>query len=101
LGTAFPYGTFFINVTGCFILGWFHGFLLIRGEQGVLGLGPVEIRLLVAVGFTGGYTTFSTFGLEADSLLYRGQTLAGTFYLAGSVILGLLAVRLGMELAHR
>jgi len=55
---------------------------------------------MIAVGFTGSYTTFSTFEYEAHGLLRDGDGLLGMTYLMGSVFLGLLAVRLGMVLAQ-
>jgi CrcB protein len=57
------------------------------------------LRLLVAVGFTGAYTTFSTFEFESFSLFREDRALAAATYLAGSVFLGLMAVRLGARLA--
>jgi CrcB protein len=101
LGTRFPFGTFFINVTGCLFLGWFATVLAER-FVGVRGgwLRPDDLRLLVAVGFTGGYTTFSTFGYEADGMLRSGDGFAGMLYIFGSVLLGLAAVRLGVLLAR-
>jgi CrcB protein len=55
---------------------------------------------MVAVGFTGAYTTFSTFEYEAHQLLGNGDGLAGASYIAFSVFLGLLAVRFGTQLAR-
>jgi CrcB protein len=101
LGTAFPWGTFFINLSGSFFLGWFSAVL---SEKLVLGphswLRADDLRLMVAVGFTGAYTTFSTFEYEAHGLLRDGDSWAGLTYLFASVFLGLLAVRLGINLAR-
>ena len=63
-------------------------------------LRPDDLRLMVAVGFTGAYTTFSTFEYETHGLLSNGDTLAGAAYVAASVFVGLLAVRLGVALAR-
>jgi CrcB protein len=97
LGKAWPYGTFAINVTGCLLLGWLAAVLTERiklhDEAGV-----DEIRLLVGVGFCGAYTTFSTFGVEADSLFRSGSLTAGFLYVGLSVLCGLMAVRLGVYL---
>jgi CrcB protein len=99
-GTGFPWGTFFINISGSLFLGWFSAALagrLILSDSSWLR--PDDLRLMVAVGFTGAYTTFSTFEYEAHGLLRDGDGLAGTIYIFGSVLLGLLAVRLGTNLA--
>jgi CrcB protein len=63
-------------------------------------LRPDDLRLMVAAGFTGAFTTFSTFEYESHGLLRDGDGLAGMTYLFGSVFLGLLAVRLGILLAR-
>ena len=89
-GTGFPYGTLVINVTGCLILGFFGSWALIRPVPVA-----VEWRLLIAVGFLGAYTTFSTFGFETVLLIKNGQTLAAAANVLGSVGAGLLAVWLG------
>jgi CrcB protein len=94
LGTRFPWGTFLINVTGCFFLGWFLTYLTDRTAWKADNL-----RLLIAVGFTGAYTTFSTYGYEGDRLLHNGDTVLGLLYIIGSVVLGLLAVRAGVYVA--
>lgn len=100
-GTAFPWGTLIINLTGSLFLGWFSTILSDR----LLGSGgwwirPDDLRLLVAVGFCGAYTTFSTFEYESHSLLRDGDGLAGASYIAGSVFFGLLAIRIGVRLAR-
>ena len=59
-----------------------------------------DLRLLVAVGFTGSYTTFSTFEYEAHQLLDDGAGLLGVTYLVGSMFLGLIGVRAGVLLAR-
>ncbi len=94
-GTAFPYGTFFINVTGCLAMGFFITLALER----VAAVGP-EVRLMVATGFLGAYTTFSTYGLETN-VLWRDRSYSlAVFYWAGSAILGVIAVQLGAILAR-
>jgi CrcB protein len=99
LGSSFPWGTFFINVSGSLFLGWFTTVLEERLTQ-AFWIRPDDLRLLVAVGFTGAYTTFSTFEYESHRLLGDGDGLAGAAYVAFSVFLGLLAVRLGVVLAR-
>jgi CrcB protein len=101
LGTAFPYGTFVINVTGSFFLGWFLTVLSDRSDWTLVSwLHPDDLRLAVAVGFTGAYTTFSTFQWESHGLFKDGDHAAATLYMAGSLVLGLVAIRLGMILAR-
>jgi CrcB protein len=101
IGSAFPWGTLFINISGSLFLGWFTTVL---AERLVLSdtswLRPDDLQLLVAVGFTGAYTTFSTFEYETHRLLGDGDGLAGAAYVALSVFIGLVAVRLGVLLAR-
>jgi CrcB protein len=101
LGSAFPWGTFLINISGSLFLGWFATLVTDRlPRTSGLWLTPDDLRLMVAVGFTGAYTTFSTFEYESQGLLRDGDGLKGLTYLLGSVFLGLLAVRLGIFLAR-
>lgn len=96
LGVGFPYGTFFINVSGSFLL----GVLLAALGQRALPYNN-EIRLAAAVGFLGAYTTFSTFEYECHALLEDGEWLLTVLNMFGSLFLGLVAVRLGMLLARQ
>lgn len=100
LGTAFPWGTLVINISGSLFLGWFTTLLTDRLLQGTGWLDADALRLMIAVGFTGAYTTFSTFEYETHGLFRDGRSLAATAYLAASVFLGLTAVRLGVVLAR-
>jgi len=102
LGTSFPWGTFFINLSGSLFLGWFTTVLDTRllNTGGRSWLQPGDLRLMIAVGFTGAYTTFSTFEYEGHKMLGDGDGLAGATYIAGSVFLGLMAVRVGTVLAR-
>jgi CrcB protein len=100
-GTAFPWGTFFINISGSLFLGWFSTVLTDRLlTQPLAWIRPDDLRLLVAVGFTGAYTTFSTFEYESDTLLREGNGLPALIYILGSVFLGLVAVRCGILIAR-
>jgi len=92
-GTGFPAGTFIINITGSLFLGWFLAFV---GNRAV----PDTLRLAIAVGFVGAYTTFSTFMYESNALIEDGLHIKATMNLAGSLIVGLLAVRLGIWLGR-
>lgn len=94
-GTGFPYGTFFINLTGCLGMGFFVTFALER-----VAIIPPEVRLMVTTGFLGAYTTFSTYGLESLSLLRDRNFPAAIFYWAGSAILGIISVQFGIILAR-
>lgn len=93
-GTAFPYGTFIINLTGSFILGLFITLVTDRF------LVDPNWRLLVTIGFLGSYTTFSSYTFESMSLILENQWLPGLFNLFGSAFLGGLAVLLGVVLAR-
>lgn len=94
-GASFPIGTLVINLSGSFFLGWL---LTFTRERVMIS---DTTRLALAVGFTGAYTTFSTFMYETDSLLAGGAFLKAAANLLLSLVLGLLAVRLGMALALR
>jgi CrcB protein len=91
----FPLATFVVNVTGCFILGLF---LTIATER--MNVSPT-VRLLVATGFVGAYTTFSTFEYETQRLTTTGAFGWALVNVLTSVVAGFIAVRLGMELARR
>jgi fluoride exporter len=92
VGSAFPYGTFVINVTASFIIGFFLAF-----SQERISLSPYW-RLLIAVGFVGGYSTFSTFEYEGIRLLQDREMLLGSVYLIGSVVAGGVAAVGGIAL---
>jgi CrcB protein len=91
-GPAFPFGTLVINVTGSFIIGLFLAF-----AQERISLSPYW-RLFFAVGFLGGYTTFSTFEYESVRLVQDGEILLGSVYLIGSVVAGSIAAVGGIAL---
>lgn len=88
-GNAFPVGTLVINLSGSFLLGLFMVFFTER-----LALDP-RWRMLIAVGFLGAYTTFSTYTYESINLFLKGQWMEASVNLFGSAILGGLAVLLG------
>jgi CrcB protein len=83
--TSFPMGTFWVNILGCFLIGLIYGL----SDRGTLGNN--EMRLFLAVGFCGGFTTFSTFSNENMALLRDGSILYFSLYAGLSVFLGLLA----------
>jgi fluoride exporter len=94
LGGAFPFHTLLINVTGSLAIGIL---LVLLTER--LVVDPAW-RLLLVVGFLGGYTTFSSYTFEALSLLEEGDWLAAMTYVVGSNGLGLVAAYAGMVLAR-
>lgn len=93
-GVAFPYGTLIINLTGSFVLGLFVTLITDRF------LIDPNWRLLIAIGFLGSYTTFSTYTYESVNLILNGQTWMGLLNLFGSSILGALAAIAGIALAR-
>jgi CrcB protein len=94
LGPSFPFGTLFINLTGSLLLGFFVTLVTDR----VL-LDP-RWRLLVAIGFLGAYTTFSTYTYESVELILKGQIWSGIGNLFGSSLLGAIAVFIGILLGR-
>ena len=88
-GAAFPYGTFIVNIAGCLIIGLIYGL-------GVKQIASTEMRLLLATGFCGGFTTFSSFSFEFLVLLREGHTTLAFLYAGGSMAVGLTAVWLGV-----
>lgn len=94
-GGTFPYGTLLINLLGCFFLGWIGQFTLNR-----MVISP-DLRMAIAVGFFGGFTTFSSFGWETAKMIETGEWLRASTYVAASVFLGLLLSVVGIRLANR
>ncbi len=91
---SFPWGTFAVNITGCFLIGIFWG-ISFRGFDN-----NEQWKLLLMTGLCGGFTTFSAYSLEGIGLL-REQKFALFFtYIAASVLLGLLATYAGMKLTR-
>jgi len=97
MGTGFPWGTLFVNVTGSFIIGFYAA---LTGPDGRLFVSPRQ-RQFVMVGICGGYTTFSAFSLETLRLVQSGDIQAAFFNLSVSVVGWLTAVWLGHALAAR
>ena len=89
--SAFPYGTLFVNIIGCFLIGLVFG-LADRGNL------TQEWRLILATGFIGGFTTFSAFSNETVSMLRDGQLGYALVYIIASVVLGLMATFIGISI---
>ena len=87
--SGFPFGTLFVNILGCLLIGIFYG----MSERG--NFMSAEMRLFLTVGFCGGFTTFSTFASENLSLLKDGNFFYFALYTALSVFLGLMATYFG------
>jgi len=94
-GSRFPLGTLLINVTGSFAIGLLMTMFTERFQP------HANLRLLLVVGFLGGYTTFSSFEWETYAAVRDGGFLIGLFNVLGSVGLGYAAVWLGALLARR
>lgn len=92
--TAFPWGTMAVNVAGCLLIGLLYG--LASGDGTRLG---ADLKLMLTVGFCGGFTTFSTFANESLTLAKTGDALLSAAYIGLSVALGMLAVMAGAQLA--
>lgn len=87
---TFPLGTFVVNIIGCFLIGFFTAYF-IRVDS--------YMKFLLISGFCGGFTTFSTFSAENYSLWQSGNYLILLFYILLSVLVGLGAVYLGLQVA--
>jgi CrcB protein len=93
-GTSFPYSTLVINVSGSFVIGFF---LVLVTQRFIV---HPNWRLFFATGFLGAYTTFSSFSFETMALILGGSWWLGLANILGSVVLGLVAVLMGMALAR-
>ena len=94
-GIAFPYGTLFVNLSGAFLI----GVVVELSHTRALGVTP-PVRLALATGVLGGYTTFSAFAYETYELGAQRDTGVAAAYAAGSVVLGLVAFAAGTALGR-
>lgn len=92
---TFPYGTLVVNMTGCLLIGIFVG--IIDARQ----LVNPEVRSFILVGVLGGFTTYSTFGLETFALLRDADYLRAVVNIAVHIVLGLALVWIGYSLASK
>ena len=93
-GIGYPWGTIAINVVGALLMGVFIEFLYQRELENP------ELRMLVATGFLGGFTTFSAFAFDFRELWVKGEQVGALSYMVSSVALSLLAIFLGFYLVR-
>jgi CrcB protein len=93
-GTAFPYHTFIINITGSTVMGLIAGYFAFQGDA------PQHWRPFLMTGILGGYTTFSAFSLDAVLLYQRGAVGLALIYVVGSVVLSILGLFAGLALVR-
>ena len=93
-GGGFPYATFIINVTGSFVMGLMAAWFAFKGDA------SQHWRLFLTTGVLGGYTTFSTFSLDAALLYERDQMMLAAVYVIGSVALGLVGLFAGLAIVR-
>lgn len=86
----FPWGTFFVNVVGCFIIGLLYGLI----DSGLWSMSPTT-KALLTTGFCGGLTTFSTFSHENYILFLSQNYVLALIFVATSIIFGFVAAMLG------
>lgn len=91
---AFPWGTFSVNATGCFLIGIFWGFAARSFEA------TENWKLFLMTGLCGGFTTFSAFSLEGIGLLKEHKPALFFTYILGSVCIGLAATYAGMKITR-
>ena len=94
LGADFPFGTMIVNIVGSFVMGLFIELLAVRFD------GSESLRLFVAVGILGGFTTLSSFSLDSVVLFERGAIGAAALYVGGSIVLSLAALVAGLHFAR-
>ena len=94
IGTAFPYGTFIINISGSTVMGLIAGYLALKGEA------SQPWRLFLMTGILGGYTTFSAFSLDTALLYERGELALAALYIVGSVGLSIAGLFAGLALVR-
>ena len=96
LPAGWPHGTFFVNITGSLMMGVLIGWLAFR-SQGE----PQTVRLFLATGLLGGFTTFSAFSLEVANFVRQGDAGKAALYAGLSVALGLIALFAGLWIARK
>lgn len=94
LGTAFPYSTLFVNVTGSLAMGVLAAWFAFKGDA------TQSWRLLLTTGVLGGYTTFSAFSLDAALLYERGEIGLAALYVIASVALSIAGLFAGLYIVR-
>jgi fluoride exporter len=94
LGTAFPYGTLLINISGSFIMGVIAAYFAFKGDA------SQHWRLFLTTGILGGYTTFSAFSLDAVLLYERGEIGMAALYVIASVAISIAGLFAGLALVR-
>lgn len=89
------YGTFFINISGCLLI----AYILTLAVENIRVISP-ELRLMTTTGFCGAYTTFSTYGLETNNFLTKGNITTMLIYGIGSAIASMICLQIGVVLAR-
>jgi len=89
------WATFFVNVSGCLII----AYIFTMVKENIRIIAP-ELGLMIATGFCGSYTTFSTYSLEVNKFLEQGNLTFGLIYWLGSVFGGMIALKIGVILAR-
>lgn len=87
----FPIITFSINILACFIMGYLYAVFLDRANM------DPALKLALTVGFCGGFSTYTAFSLELLEMFKSQQVFAGIIYITGTIIIGVLAVWLGVK----
>lgn len=93
-GGSLPWGTFVVNVSGSLAAGVFFALVIERAAL------PAELRGPLMIGFLGAYTTFSTLALESWRMLEDGAWLVASLNLAGSVVIGVVALVVGITIGR-
>jgi CrcB protein len=90
------FGTFFVNVSGCLVI----AYIFTMARENIRIIAP-ELGLMIATGFCGSCTTFSTYSLEVNKFLEQGNVTFGLIYWLGSVLGGMIALKIGVTLARK
>ncbi len=94
VGMGFPFGTLFVNIVGSFLMGLIIELLALRFQA------SPETKIFLTTGFLGGFTTFSTFSLDAALMIEKKQYALSAFYMSSSVILSVSALFAGLWLVR-